>query len=109
MIGGTANGDELQSRQQELNENFSADAIIDDITSSDGLMSDIHASADCQPHLTGEMTNNACASFLRVLYDALRFCKTTISANWFLRASTSPGGTGGVVGCETLERHENRR
>ena len=47
-----------------LDENFSADAIADGMVSADGLMSDIHASADYRAHLIGEMTRravNACA------------------------------------------------
>jgi len=47
-----------------LNANFSADAIADGMVSADGLMSDIHASADYRAHLIGEMTRravNACA------------------------------------------------
>ena len=47
-----------------LDANFSADAIADGMFSSDGLMSDIHASADYRAHLIGEMTRravNACA------------------------------------------------
>jgi len=42
-----------------LNANFSADAIADGMVSSDGLMSDIHASADYRAHLIGEMTRRA--------------------------------------------------
>ena len=47
-----------------LDANFSADAIADGMVSADGLMSDIHASADYRAHLIGEMTRravNACA------------------------------------------------
>ena len=47
-----------------LDTNFSADVIADGMVSSDGLMSDIHASADYRAHLIGEMTRravNACA------------------------------------------------
>ena len=47
-----------------LDADFSADAIADGMVSSDGLMSDIHASADYRAHLIGEMTRravNACA------------------------------------------------
>lgn len=47
-----------------LDANFSADAIADGMISADGLMSDIHASADYRAHLIGEMTRravNACA------------------------------------------------
>ncbi|XDZ70031.1 xanthine dehydrogenase family protein subunit M [Alphaproteobacteria bacterium LSUCC0744] len=47
-----------------LEANFSADAIADGMVSADGLMSDIHASADYRAHLIGEMTRravNACA------------------------------------------------
>jgi len=47
-----------------LDANFSANAIADGMVSADGLMSDIHASADYRAHLIGEMTRravNACA------------------------------------------------
>jgi len=47
-----------------LDANFSADAIADGMVSADGLMSDIHASADYRAHLIGEMTRravNACS------------------------------------------------
>ena len=47
-----------------LDTDFSADVIADGMVSSDGLMSDIHASADYRAHLIGEMTRravNACA------------------------------------------------
>ena len=42
-----------------LDANFSTDAIVDGMVSSDGLMSDIHASADYRAHLTGEITRRA--------------------------------------------------
>ncbi|NDG37597.1 MAG: xanthine dehydrogenase family protein subunit M, partial [Alphaproteobacteria bacterium] len=42
-----------------LDANFSADAIADGMVSADGLMSDIHASADYRAHLIGEMTRRA--------------------------------------------------
>ena len=42
-----------------LDSNFSADAIADGTVSADGLMSDIHASAEYRAHLIGEMTRRA--------------------------------------------------
>ena len=42
-----------------LDANFSADAIADGKVSADGLMSDIHASAEYRAHLIGEMTRRA--------------------------------------------------
>ena len=42
-----------------LDANFSADAIADGTVSADGLMSDIHASAEYRAHLIGEMTRRA--------------------------------------------------
>jgi carbon-monoxide dehydrogenase medium subunit len=42
-----------------LDGNFSADAIADGTVSADGLMSDIHASAEYRAHLIGEMTRRA--------------------------------------------------
>ena len=40
-----------------LDANFSADAIADGTVSADGLMSDIHASAEYRAHLIGEMAD----------------------------------------------------
>ena len=42
-----------------LNADFNADAIADGVISSDGLMSDIHASAEYRAHLICEMTRRA--------------------------------------------------
>ena len=42
-----------------LDTNFNTDAIVVGMVSSDGLMSDIHASADYRAHLVGEMTRRA--------------------------------------------------
>ena len=42
-----------------LDANFGADAIADGAVSADGLMSDIHASAEYRAHLIGEMTRRA--------------------------------------------------
>jgi carbon-monoxide dehydrogenase medium subunit len=47
-----------------LDTNFSADVIADGMVLADGLMSDIHASADYSAHLIREVTRravNACA------------------------------------------------
>jgi len=48
-----------QQSEAALDANFSADAIADGTVSADGLMSDIHASAEYRAHLIGEMTRRA--------------------------------------------------